>query len=48
MQISGNLCCSREAAKEYSPRRKPWVGERKVLSPEGAKEAFLTHILNAL
>jgi len=32
---------SREAAKEYSPRRKPWVACRKIKSPERAKEAFL-------
>jgi hypothetical protein len=29
---------SREAAKECSPRRKPWVGKQKRPSPEGAKE----------
>jgi thiamine-phosphate pyrophosphorylase len=29
---------SREAAKECSPRRKPWVSERILTSPEGAKE----------
>ncbi len=28
---------SREAAKECSPRRKPWVSGRFCLSPEGAK-----------
>jgi len=29
---------SREAAKECSPRRKPWVASTKRRSPEGAKE----------
>src|SRR5580692_545665 len=30
---------SREAAKEFSPRRKPWVKDRRrQLSPEGAEE----------
>jgi len=29
---------SREAAKECSPRRKPWVGWISMRSPEGAKE----------
>jgi hypothetical protein len=29
---------SREAAKEYSPGRKPWVSARDKLSREGAKE----------
>jgi len=33
---------SREAAKEYSPRRKPWVNSRKKNKPEGAKENFRT------
>jgi hypothetical protein len=32
------LILSREAAKECSPRRKAWVGQRKITSPEGAKE----------
>jgi len=31
---------SREAAKEYSPRRKPWVTAYKKASPEGAKETY--------
>jgi len=29
---------SREAAKERSPRRKPWVEIRKRSSPSGAEE----------
>jgi len=29
---------SREAAKEYSPRRKSWVSRENEASPEGAKE----------
>jgi hypothetical protein len=32
---------SREAAPEYSPRRKPWVNSRTRASPEGAKETAL-------
>ena len=31
---------SREAAKEYSPRRKPWENSQKMTSPKGAKEIF--------
>ena len=31
---------SREAAQEYSPRRKPWVSSATCPSPEGAKEEF--------
>ncbi len=31
---------SREAAQEYSPRRKPWVKSRPRLSPGGAEESF--------
>src|SRR5579872_548862 len=31
-------CPSREATKECSPRRKPWVKHRKGASPGGAKE----------
>jgi len=31
---------SREAAKEYSPRRKPWVGEgENDQAPEGRKKS---------
>jgi hypothetical protein len=30
----------REAAKEYSPRRKPWDSAQKSASPEGAKETM--------
>ena len=30
--------CSRVAAQEYSPRRKPWVESGKRISTEGAKE----------
>jgi hypothetical protein len=29
---------SRKAAQDYSPRRKPWAGSRKITSPKGAKE----------
>ena len=29
---------SREAAEEYSPRRKPWVLSKTQPSPEGAKD----------
>ena len=32
-------CVSREAAQDYSPRRKPWEERGKSQSPEGAKEA---------
>jgi hypothetical protein len=28
---------SREAAQEYSPRRKPWVNECKQVSPEAGE-----------
>ena len=34
---------SREAAKEYSPGRKPWVVNAKRHSPEGAKETHASH-----
>ena len=30
----------REAAQKCSPRRKPCVSSRRILSPEGAKESF--------
>jgi len=32
---------SREAAKECSPRRKPWEEFESLTSPEGAKEKML-------
>ena len=32
------VCVSREAAKEYSPRRKSWVAHRERASPKGAQE----------
>ena len=32
---------SRVAAKDYSPRRKPWVDEVEMNSLEGAKEYVL-------
>jgi hypothetical protein len=32
---------SRKAAKECSPRRKPWVENAKSQAPEGAKEKLL-------
>jgi hypothetical protein len=34
----GFILSSREAAKEYSPWRKPWVGAKMNPSPGGAKE----------
>jgi len=31
---------SREAAEEYSPKRKLWVAARNGSSPEGPKDSF--------
>jgi len=36
---------SREAAREYSPRRKPWVQSRTRASPEGAKGTSIQRVL---
>ncbi len=41
MDQSARRRASREAAKECSPRRKPWVGARdSLMSPGGAKESM--------
>jgi hypothetical protein len=37
-KVGGQLENSREAAQDYSPRRKPWVLDGNRFSPEGAKE----------
>jgi hypothetical protein len=34
----GKTANSREAAQEYSPRRKPWERRQKPPSPSGAKD----------
>jgi hypothetical protein len=42
------LKSSREAAKDYSPRRKPWVADlRKWTSPVGAKETIYRNLRGA-
>ncbi len=38
MRSDGGIC--REAAKECSPRRKPWVGRGRFTSPGGAQATF--------
>jgi len=37
---------SREAAKVYSPRRKPWVTKGKLLAPKGRKKQYDTDSLS--
>src|SRR6266567_2899618 len=37
---------SRDAAKECSPRRKPWVWNRKKHKPQGGERTVLTHWRN--
>ena len=38
---------SREAAQEYSPRRKPWVKVEHQQAPEGAKEYYAHKLCSA-
>jgi hypothetical protein len=44
-EVEGRNLRSREAAKQCSPRRKPWVSRvEDGISPEGAKEKPRKHI----
>jgi hypothetical protein len=44
---NGDAKTSREAAQEYSPRRKPWVKKWKMIEPEGAEEQFSHTLVSA-